>query len=1497
MTQLGKITRILLKTIGFSVLFIVIIINVLYLLAQTSSFQTWAAKKATEFLSNELGTKISIDKVKISLISNVSLNGVFVSDTHGDTLLYGKSISVGVSSLNIKLKSLNLKETRLDDIKIKLLKYKNEEDWNFQFLADYFSSSDSLPDDTTAFDWKIKYGTLKLSNVDFTYRLLRDTFPINENMNYNFIHVSNIYGKFSEFRFNADTICARIENLKAKEQCGIELLNLNTYARISSTELKCDSIQLKTKNSYVLGQLQFKYNTWEDYIDFIDKVYIKGHLKDSTSVSFKDIAYFAEDLNGLHETVNIKGNVRGFVNDLSCSDIVLNYKKNTQFVGDVSISGLPDIQTSYIHFDAKKLSTSKEDVENIPLPPFNKPQFVSLPPEISKLGVVSYKGKFDGFFNNFATYGLFKSDIGNLKTDIQIINDEKTKQISYSGKIETNNLYLSKLFPSAGLLKEISASGKIKGKGFTQKDLDAKFEGVVNAITFNDYTYKNILVEGEFKKQIFNGFVESNDPNANFDFNGSIDFNHETPKMDFISTVINFDLNKTNFSTSKLNGAISSQILIDLKGNSIDNMSGLINFDNTNYKANNKVYKLSSFNLELNQESVEKNILLNSSIANVELKGKYNLSTLPNAFIQYLNDYFPTFIKRKEKFIYRDKADLTVRIKNYSIVNEIFTKEVMFSQNTTLYASFDASINFLFINTLSDEIVFSGTKFKKNVFQINSLPQGVSLQLNSKSINVSDSLSFKNTSFKVNSNNTTSTFNLLWDNAIKPTNSGLISGNVNFDDTRATLVFDKVNFTIEDSLWQIVKSNPITIDTSLAISFSNLTFYNHNQLITLDGKLSKNVSDKFDVFVQNFRLSQLNPFLKSVNSHMEGSVTGNTSVYAGFGKSLINSEITFKDFKFNNRLIGYGEINSEYNPEKEYVRVNGFSAFLKDAEGNNMKNIEFQGFYFPKKETENIDLTFKTEPFDLALLQPLLKDILTIKMGFLTGSGKVTGSINDPKINAKLKFFKCIALIDYTNVAYSVSGNVEILPNQIRFDNIEMRDIPTKGLNTGNVAFVSGNIFHNNFKDMRIDFDLNTNKLLMLNTSSANNPSYYGTAYAGGNIGLYGFLDGIKMELNLKTFGGTYVYIPLDGPSEVGNNDFIKFVTKDTVKIAQTKTTSSNFSIDFNLEATKDAEVQLIFDEKSGDIIKARGDGNLSMKINSKGKFDMVGDYVLSTGDYMFTLENFVTKKFEIQKGSSIKWSGSVYKANIDIVANYKQRASIKPLFPNDSINNYNKRFPVDCKLYMKDKLTSPDIKFGIELPTIDENTRSAIKSLLSDENELNRQLFSLLLLRSFVTPLSVTGGSGISAGNAAAATGSEMLSNKMSNWLNGVTKDMDIGVNYRPGGTLSSDELDLALSKQLFNNRLVIDGNFGVANNSSSSKSTIQKSNNSSNLIGDVSLEYKLSESGKYRIKAFNRSNDNTESATSGGPFTQGVGIFYREEYENLSELYKRYISKVKKK
>jgi hypothetical protein len=206
----------------------------------------------------------------------------------------------------------------------------------------------------------------------------------------------------------------------------------------------------------------------------------------------------------------------------------------------------------------------------------------------------------------------------------------------------------------------------------------------------------------------------------------------------------------------------------------------------------------------------------------------------------------------------------------------------------------------------------------------------------------------------------------------------------------------------------------------------------------------------------------------------------------------------------------------------------------------------------------------------------------------------------------------------------------------------------------------------------------------------------------------------------------------------------------------------------------------------------------------------------------------------------------------------------------------------------MRDKLMTPDISFGIELPTVSEVIRSQVMSYINNDQELNRQVFSLLLLRTFVTPLSLSNPSGVNAGEAAGNNASELLSNQLNSWLSHFTKTFNLGVNYRPGGAQSNEELDVAVSTQLFNDRLTVDGNVGVNNNTQTKTST---------LIGDINVNYKLTNDGKVQLKAFNRSNDNFQIATLGGQFTQGAGVFYREEFNSLNDLYKRYLHYLSRK
>jgi hypothetical protein len=276
----------------------------------------------------------------------------------------------------------------------------------------------------------------------------------------------------------------------------------------------------------------------------------------------------------------------------------------------------------------------------------------------------------------------------------------------------------------------------------------------------------------------------------------------------------------------------------------------------------------------------------------------------------------------------------------------------------------------------------------------------------------------------------------------------------------------------------------------------------------------------------------------------------------------------------------------------------------------------------------------------------------------------------------------------------------------------------------------------------------------------------------------------------------------------------------------------------------------------------------------------MYGSYIIDDGDYLFTLQNIINKKFDIEKGSAIKWGGSPYNADLSLNAYYRSRAALSPFFPGDSTTTYKKRNPVDVKLMMTGDLTQPNISFDIVLPTADANIKQTVAGYINTDAEMNRQVFSLLILNSFVTPAQLANsGGGPTVIGAASSNSSELLSNQLSNMLSKISKDFDVGVKYRPGDAVSKNEVEVALSTQLFNDKLSIDGNVGVNKNNQTTN----------NIVGDVNIEYRITDDGKLRLKAFNRANDGSSQLFTTGPYTQGVGVFYRSEFNTFSDLFRR--------
>lgn len=1492
-----KIRRIFLKSLGILAITLVVLAVSLFFAIRSYAFQTWLGKKAGEYISAELGNTVTIETIRIDFFSQATLGNVLLTDKHRDTLFAG-TISVNVKELDINQHRLAIDHVKLSHATCKIIRYKNDSTLNFNFLSDYFAGNGS--DTTKGPPWSIDYGGLDLDNISFTYRDERQEQTVSQNMNYSNLVFTRTCGKISNLKIHGDTILATITNLSTKEQCGFELKSLTCSAEVSGKRLFCDSTTLRTSNSLVKGRIDFKYDTWEDYTDFLNKIRLDSRLDDSTCVSFADISPFTSELNGLQEKLCVSGRVKGLISDLRLSNFRLSYGNHTRFVGDLNISGLPDITTSFVHFNAKEIACSYNDLINIPAYPFHSGQKIQVPTELKKFGVISYRGKFDGFVNDFTTYGRFNTALGKIDSRLNIKLGEKAEDISYNGKLSTENFYLGELFGMQNL-KNLSLSCEIKGKGIDIHSLDATIEGDVQQLSYNGYPYHSIKLNGNISHQVFTGLLTSADPNADFDFNGTINFNNKVPEMDFISTINRLNLTKLNFFESKADsGILSSQILINLKGASIDNLSGQINFDDTRYATSTKKYKLSTFNLLLEQNTSDKKVKLNSEYVNGIVRGDFNLSNLGNAFEKMLGYYYPSFFTKQLKpYNSRKSTEKTsgdefvfkFTVKKFNTLRDLFLPDLMLDPGTVADGNFSARENKL-------NLQFSSPKFRYSSFTANNLllilnqsGQTVLAETSGESIFIGDSLSLDNFNVAIKSTDRDAQYSADWDNLKTPSVKGEIKGGMMYRDSIFNFVTEKINVTVNDSTWTLVNPSKLSVMPQGKFEVNECHFKNHQQEINVAGKLTQHKDDSLTVFVSNLVLKQFNPALKAIGLRLEGVLNGDISLSNAGGNFVFDGELDATEFSLNENFLGEVFLGTNYLAGDKLIKINGYTAASDN--GVRARNISFGGIYYLDKRDESLDLSFKADPANLRILNPFLKDILTINRAYVYGEGKIHGTPDNIKIEGKLKFSNnCEIKVDYTNVTYRIiGGEIEIMPDQIRFSDIAIRESGI-GFVPKPQGYVNGNIFHNNFSRMQIDYDVTYRNMLVLNTTEKENSTFYGRVYGSGNMGIYGFLNKLHMQVRDTTTAGSRFFLPLDGPAEVSDDDFVKFVKKDTTKVIETPITG--FDLDLNIYATPQATAQIILDKRNGDMLTAQGRGDINMRINTLGKFEMFGNYNITKGNYLFTLENVINKKFEIEPGSNISWSGNPFNAEIDITTTYKQRASVAPLL-NDAGEAYKGRFPVDCKLLITGKLFSPLINFGFDFPNIDANAKARIANVLSDEAELNRQVFSFMLFRSFVTPaIFNTNGGGVTANDAAASTGSEMLSNRVSSFLNqqfgNLTglKDVQLGLNYRPGNQNNSEGVDLALSKQFLNNKVSVDGNFGVNSN---------QTTNTNGLIGDVNINYKLSDDGRYRLKGFNRTNDNTQVTTAGGPYTQGVGFFYREEFETFNQLFKIYLGRFQKK
>lgn len=1460
---------------------------VVFALIRTPYVQTKLVHLVTNFLSTQLNTHVSIEAVDIDFFKTAVFKGVYIEDQQKDTLLYAEKIAVNIDLFSLRNNIIKIGKVSIHEANAELKYYKGEADINLQFIIDAFSSNDTTSAPST---WKFALHEVELINSKFSYHNL-DSEPQPSGIDFEHIVLSDINIHLKDIHLDADSIAAHIRFASFKEKSGFHVKEFHAFGAFTPQMILAQDFEIITPASDLKGTYKMSFDSLSYFSDFLNKVFLHGNFNHAI-LNLSDIAYFAPDLEGIDKEIDITGSAKGTISNLKGNDLVLIIDKETQLVCDASVRGLPDIEETYMRIKVKELVTNKEQLDRIPIPPFNQQEFVHTTENFKWLGKIKFKGEVSGFYNDFVAYGSFRTDLGSFFSDLSLKFNTKNGIPAYKGQISMNNFNIGR-FLQVKEFGQTSLNAEISGTGFSESDLKASLKGNIYNIYINNYNYKNIKIDGDVANKLFRGLLNINDEHLVMDFTGEVNFQNKLPEFNFITDIEKAELTMLNLIKRDSSSFLKTHIEMNLVGNNFDNIIGKININNTLYSEKQHKYNLKEILINAEYLDTEnKEITLNSDIADGKIKGIINLAEIGPSLYQLFeeivtNNYQQHDKSKKKKQNNIENFDLVLHLKNTKPITEIFFSDIEIHPNTHFTGTYNSENNYFRINGTSPELKLYGTDVKQ--FFINAKTENNSLILSTGSsrMQFSDSAWIDNFIIKTVTQKDSLNFSINWNNFKDTANySADIAGHLYFNTLKSIKgKLDKTNITIADSVWTINPNNQIIIDSS-NISISNLYLSTGKQSIQIFGNISENPQSPLMFNLNNLLLQNFNPITERSGINLKGIVNGNGTITDVYHSLSFISDLSIKDLSINNETLGQAALTSAWNKNSEAIVVNG--RLFRDT----LTTFNISGNYYPGKKEENIEMTAFLNKFRLQILNSFTTDIASNINGIASGKVDITGNISSPTLKGKINLQKTSFKIDYLNTSYSI-GEASILVenNWIGFDNIIITDETAK-----NKAIATGTIFHKNYSDFNLDIDINAENFLCLNTNEFQNELYYGTAFVTGNVNISGTPEKLLFNINVKTDKGipkddkrTRFYIPLGGSQDVTENAFVTFVNKDSTNLNIANTDNINLDgieLKFELDITPDAEVQLIFDPKIGDVMRGKGNGRITMDINTLGKFTMQGEYVIEEGEYLFTLMNVVNKKFKVQKGGTINWNGSPYNANVNLQAIYSLRTSTYDL----GIDTSNRRrLPVECIMNLSNDLMKPDIRFDVRLPG-NRELESQVKNVLNTETEMNRQAFALLTLNHFVTPQNAIGAVSAESSNTnvGGTTSSELLSNQLSNWLSQISKDFDLGVKYRPGDEISSQEIELALSTQILNDRLLIDGNLGVqgaANNSASQ--------NTNNLVGDVNIEYKLTQDGRFRMRAFNRTNNNTNLTYVNSPYTQGVGVFYRLDFDKPKDLWQRLFKK----
>lgn len=1408
--------------------------------------------------------KVVLEKVHFSMYDDLE----FTSSDY-----YLESGEILANKINTQTGILGFESIRLTGADVKLTNL-------LDTIPEVFDPSDTIPNydyvSIALGKWIIEANAIQLENCSLVY--------INNNkndestaINFDDLDLREINLDFEQFIYAGDTITTFINGLSLKEKSGFTLNKLTGKTLFSGNEITINNLLLETPNSVIRDSLSLTYSTLNDFDRLYDDVRFEANLND-TKLQIKDLAYFSSSLAKYDGELLINGIVKGPISNLRIKQLNANLNGAIAVVGDIKIKGLPSVDHLFIDADFKPLNIRTTQLGQIN---------IKTSEQIQNLGDVMFVGKFTGFISDFVLYGDIATSIGKVKADFNFKNITQAKIAQYSGRISTTNLNIGKLL-SDSTFGNLSTTASFSGNGLTLATLNAKVEATITDAEINNYNYNNVTINGTVSDKFFEGNLSVADTNANFEFSGKIDLNSEIHKYDFYADVKNIDLYTLHLYDQPF--SFTTEMNVNLAGNELNNIDGTTNINNTKITTQLGEEIIDSISIIASSDNFKHVLEIKSDSINATLNGNFNLNTFGNS----LKNMFAYFINGEVREITatdtEQQLDFEITTGDLTpIVHLIYPALDSFS-NIKISGSLNTDKYEMFARVQAKNIKYGGKAFRNLAIEVVSDKEELNFFGKVKEIAMTETYTVPQTVLEGNFKNKTIDFNLKMGKDTDPERLNLTSTMV-LDDSLISLNILPSEIYINNERWDIETNNTLKYDYK-TVQAQNFTLRNGERTVSLTSENDAKTGNLLKLEIQKFNISDL--------STLAGY---DTTVFKG----ILNAKLNIAGDFSNPDIIALATVDNLYIYNQKIGNVN-LTASMIDPNPNLQFNLILRGDnsmrgygYYHRGEIDSLNLVMDIGKVPLKVLEPFTQGLFSDFDGDMYGNVTVKGPLSKLDMKGVLEMKNGGMKFDYLGVKYHFNfQKIEIEPNKIYLTPNQIFD------KYENMGYISGNITHDHFSNWNFqDFNFNSGYILIMETTSKENKDFWGYALGKVDMSINGPLE--NLQVDIQATPARYedklstVYIPAYGSGNIKKNDFIEFVNlKDTsFTLADNEFSEKQLvKINMGLEITPDAEVRIMLNSGGTDVIRGRGTGSLNVSADSKGKVEISGLLKINEGSYDFSFEGLTTKSFTVREGGTILFDRDPLKASLNLVAVYTAERVTKYNLISDmpltsqQIEEANKAVTVEVLIKIQGSLESPEITFDINVPDEKSGGLSEFETRLnevkSDPNELNKQVFGLLMLNQFLPKeFGAATAIGGSISNSMTDFITNQLSNYFSDWISEIFPNAEIDVGYRKvsnSSDLSSyetSELELGLKQKLFDNALVvtIGGVYSYENTSAS--------NSSAGLAGDFEVEYKITADGRVRVKAFRRSEYNLISAKN--DTRTGIGLIYSKDFDSFRELFER--------